>query len=244
MPHSNMVLVTAPGLPPWPRLYFDQRKRRVIVIAKHPTWRSYQWAFRTATFFKWMVVFSAMYWGWLYLNPLEPLFRFAALFLVACFLLPVLNAVIHHSGCNFIARQIFATKTVFWASPNAIAFKSRFYHKPVVVWRQWKGQRVRTRFILNRDQDAASQLTLNSARPLIPRHHFDEAMVLEIVVSSVDPKSRIVSQDQMLQRSILVTEVNMRLARKFTMVFSAATMLTSVEPNESQHINPGVDIDA
>lgn len=243
MRHRDMVLVTAPGLPPWPRLYFDQRNRRAIVIAKHPTWRSYQWAFRTAAFFKWMVFFSVMYWGWLYLSPIEPLFRIMALFLVLCFLLPILDTAIRFSGCGFLARQIFATKTVIWASPNAIAFRSWFYRKPVVVWRQWKGQQVRTRFILNRDQDATSQLTMNSAKSLLPRHHLDEAMVLEIVVAAVDPRTSIVSRDQMLQRSIPVTEVNMRLARKFTMVFSAATMLTSIGPNESQQINPGIDID-
>lgn len=243
MLHRDMVQVTAPGLPPWPRLYFDRRKRRAMVVAKHPIWRSYEWALWTAAFFKWMVFFSVAYWGWLYLSQLEPVLRFLALFLVLGFLLPVLDAAIRYSGSGFLARQIFATKTVFWASPNVIAFRSRFYHKPVVIWRQWKGQRVRARFILNRDQDAASRMTMNSTKQLLPRHHLDEAMVLEIVVATVDPKTSIASRDQMLQRSIPVTEVNMRLARKFTMVFSAATMLTSIGPNETQHTTPGTDID-
>ncbi len=239
----KMVLVTAPGLPPWPRLYLDQQRRLAYVVAKHPTWRSYEWALRATTFLKWVVFVPTGYCLWLQLFQLDTSVRIVALFLGCCFLFPIVSLTIRYSTHGFLARQLFATRTKFWASPHAIAFQSRFYRKPVVVWRRWKDQRVKSKFILNRDADAASCSMDRQGTQNHPRGHLNEAMVLEIVVTAVDTRTTVASRDQLLQRTIPITEVDGQLARKFTMVFAAAVMLTSNDSQVSALTTSGTDID-
>ena len=48
MSRRSLKRITAPGLPPWPRLYFDQDKKVAVVSARHATWRSFEWARRAA----------------------------------------------------------------------------------------------------------------------------------------------------------------------------------------------------
>ncbi len=243
MRRREMVLITAPGLPPWPKLYLDRRRRIAHVVAKHPTWRSYEWALRATALLKWIVFAPTGYCLWLQLVRFDPTLRFVALFLGCCFLFPIINLTVRYSTHGFFARQIFAARTEFWASSQAIAFRSRFYRKPVVVWRKWKDQRVKSKFILNRDADAASCSMDRQGNQNRPRSHLDEAMILELVVAAVDTRNTVASRDQLLQRTLPVTEVNSRLARKFTMVFAAAVMLTADSSNVSATEVAGTDID-
>lgn len=175
----------------------------------------------------------------------NPALRGSGAFLIVAFVFPIARPLIETASRGFLARQIFASRTTLWTSEKAIAFKSRFYSKPVVVWRRWKGQTVMGKFILDRDQNAMRYATDERQNKPGPRSHLDEAMVLEIVISAMnkDVPTAIRGQGP-LQRTVPVTEVNSQLATKFTMVFAAATMLTQIPNDKRSQTTQGTDIDA
>lgn len=182
---------------------------------------------------------------WLRLPVQNPALRGAGAFLIVVIVFPMARPLIETASRGFLARQIFASRTTLWASEKAIAFKSRFYAKPVVVWRRWKGQTVMGKFILNRDQNAMRYATDERQNKPGPRSHLDEAMVLEIVISAMNKDVPMATRGQgPLQRTVPVTEVNSQLATKFTMVFAAATMLTQIPNDKRSQTTQGTDIDA
>ena len=66
----------------------------------------------------------------------------------------------------------------------------------------------------------------------------------QIVISVINSNGPMAGNQQgTLQRTIPITELNAQLATKFTMVFSAATMLTGAE-QETNQTSEGTDIDS
>ena len=245
MSRRSLKRISAPGLPPWPRLYFDQDKKIAVVSARHATWRSFEWARRASYVLLAAATAVVAYLLWIRLPIQDPAIRGAGAFLITAFVFPIAKPLVENASRGFLARQIFASRTVLWASEKAIAFKSRFYSKPVVVWRYWKGQTVTGKFILNRDQNATRYATDERQNKPGPRSHLDEAMVLEIVISAMDKDAPMTSRGQgPLQRTVPVTELNSQLATKFTMVFAAATMLTQKTDEKQKQSGSGTDIDA
>ena len=242
MLNRNFKLLTAPGLPSWPKLYVDYEARRACVVARHPTWRSYQCAMRLAAMLSLIGFFITAYWVWCFFGETDMVSRVVFTLLVCLILFPIVKFVTVNGSVGFLARQAFATKTVVWVSAHAFAFQSRMFIKPVVVWRSWKGQTVRLSFILNRDNDAAN-VAFNlkpNQRGLQPK--LNEAMILEIVVSASNTENRTASSEQLLRRTIPVTEVNSRNARMFTTVFAAAVAVTSKRAEDANK-RGGVDVD-
>jgi len=245
MSRRSLKRISAPGLPPWPRLYFDQDKKIAVVSARHATWRSFEWARRASYVLLAAATAVVAYLLWIRLPIQDPAMRGAGAFLITAFVFPIAKPLVENASRGFLARQIFASRTILWASEKAIAFKSRFYSKPVVVWRYWKGQTVTGKFILNRDQNATRYATDERQNKPGPRSHLDEAMVLEIVISAMDRDVPMTSRGQgPLQRTVPVTELNSQLATKFTMVFAAATMLTQKTDEKQEQSGSGTDIDA
>ena len=245
MPRRSLKRITAPGLPPWPRLYFDREKKVAVVSVRHATWRSFEWASRGSYVLLIAAMAIAGYMLWIRLPIQNPVMRGTGAVAILAFVFPIAKPLVETTSRGFLARQIFASRTILWASEKAIAFKSRFYSKPVVVWRHWKGQTVTGKFILNRDQNATRYATDERPNKRGPRSHLDEAMVLEIVISAMNKDAPMTSRGQgPLQRTVPVTELNSQLATKFTMVFAAATMLTQKTDEKQRRSSSGTDIDA
>lgn len=243
MPHRNFQLLTAPGLPSWPKLYVDFKLKRACVVAKHPTWRSYQCAMRLTAIFTFVGCAVVVYCSWHFWSGAENVFR-VFLTLTSCLLLfPIVKFLSVHEGTGFLARQVFPTNTTVWVSSTAFAFRSRLLLRPVSVWRRWKGQTVRLSFILNRDNDAAqAAYSLKPHQKALLQAQLNEAMVLVLVISASNSQNRVTSNEQLLRRTIPLTEVSGRNARKFTTVLAAAVAITSTV-SESKASRGGIDVD-
>ncbi len=241
---SRFQRVTAPGLPGWPKLYVDRKSRRAIVMARHATWRSYFCAARAAVFLTWCsyLVIVAVIWN--LTQDFESAYRVVLTLVPCAILFPVAKFVLTESSVGFLARQIFPTRTRVWVSSKAFAFRCRMYARPVVIWRQWKGQNVQISFIMNRDDEAAREQANAKPNQRSLQVYLNEAMMLEAVVSSSNAASPMARGNQLLRRSIPVTEISSRMARKFSTVLNAAVAATSeVTEQHSQHEHGGQDID-
>ena len=242
MRRNQFQRVTAPGLPSWPRLYVDLKSRHAYIVVRHPTWRSYQCAWRIATVMSWLGCMVAAVFVWNALAGFDNVFRILLTLVSCAVLFPVVKFVMVHGSVGFLARQFFPTRTKLWVSAKGFAFRSRLYARPIVVWRHWKGQSVRLSFILSRDDDAASAAI--NLKPTQKRLQatLNEALMLEVVISAATPRDKMISNEQLLRRTIPLTEVSSRYARKFTTVFSAAVAVTSEVTQASQQTE-GIDID-
>lgn len=242
---KRMVRVTAPGLPPLPRLYFDPQQRRAIVAARHPTWQSHQHAIRATELTSWAVTILVAFLLWPAIGTDDMVFRVSVFVFAVALVYEIVNYLLHRTWRYFLARQMFATRTVLWFTPEAIAFRSRLYAKPVVIWRKWKSLPVRVKFILQRDLDIPSPNPRARHTKNIPTEHLQEAMVLELVLTAHDRRRDVNTggQDAVL-RAIPITEISSRWATRFTMVYSAAAMLTSPVQRPMEEGIRGADIDA
>ena len=242
MRRNRFQLLTAPGLPSWPKLYVNLETRRACVVARHPTWRSYQYAWHVALLLSWLGYVIAAVSAWHYWESDDLIVRISFTLISCLLLFPIIKFATIHGAVGFLARQVFPTRTTVWVSASGLAFRSRLYGRPIVIWRHWKGQAVRLSFILNRDDDATcTGLNLKPAQRML-QIHLNEAMILEIVVSSATENGQLTSNEQFLRRSIPMTEVSSRNARKFTTVFAAAFAITS-KVIEAPKNRGGIDVD-
>lgn len=241
-----MYRAIAPSLPPYPKLMFNPAARRAVVSVWHPTWQSHEWAKYPTEAVVWIVVGLFAWFLWPYLPPTEGPYRILFCFFATVAFSPIAAFFLRQSLRGFLARRIFPTKTVIWFTPNAIAFKSRLYAKPVVVWRKWQSQTVRIRFILQPDRNAeilAKQLRSEPKQTAID--HLEESQLLEMVLTTSDkPKQTNLQSQEGLLRTIPITEINSRLATRFTIVFAAAAALTAaIQSPTTNEARKGTDID-
>ncbi|MEZ6081069.1 MAG: hypothetical protein R3C56_37015 [Pirellulaceae bacterium] len=145
----------------------------------------------------------------------------------------------------FLTKVIFAQRVQAWFTPNAFAFSSRFYSKPVVLWRSWKGHPVQAKFEFTEDREAAAVRDSMDFSTRANAKHLTLAMVLRVIVTTVDPNRLLGSELQAnLVRSIPLAEIDGHDAHKFTMVLAAANSLTAAKPNDRDHRpEVGFDID-
>ncbi len=247
MSRKRWVLVSAPGLPSWPKLWFDPLNHRAKVIARHATWRSHQLALCVAEVFVVIGIATLAVVVWFCIWQYEPAVRIWIILIALFAGVPAVSIVIRHGLRGPLARQVFATRTILMAGPDAIAFQSRLYQKPVVVWRKWQERAVHAKFIVQRDPDASVFLSdsFRQTNKNSPRSHLDEAMMIEVVLTTGSKNDAMsFGNSSTIQRTIPVTEVSGRLARKISMVFTAACILTDKRRESSNH-KPidGVDID-
>jgi len=242
-----MIRVTAPGLPTFPKLWFDPKQRRAKVSMRHPTWHSYEWAIRATELITWITCGVLTWLIWPLIPPFEDwVVRVIAFLFVAAFVCGIAAAVLRVSLREFLARQLFATRTVLWFTPEAIVIRSRLYARPVVVWRRWNAHPVSVRFILQEDRNAQVYANSFQRRRRSPADHLKEAVMLEVVVLTANRQSKVDFMGQSaVFRSIPISEVSSRWAARFTMVYTAAAALTSpVQTTQSSQPAAGVDIDA
>ncbi len=243
---DKMVRMVAPSLPPYPKLMFDASTRRAIVTAWHPTWQSHERAKCLTELIVWTAVGLLAWFLWFKLSTDDV----ALQILLSIFPITIsyysLTFLLHKSFNEFFARRVFPTKTVVWFTENAIAFKSRLYAKPIVIWRKWHSQTVRIRFILQPDRNAqtyANQLRASKKQTTI--NHLEESQLLEMVITTSDRQRETSNRGHNgLLRTIPITEINCSLATRFTIVYGAADSLTGVVQNlQNKEAGTGTDID-
>lgn len=241
-----MIQVNSPGLPPWPTLWFDRRKSRAVVRVRHPTWRSYECAYFATEFMVWIINGGIAYSVWMVFSTPELALRvfFVFLALIICF--PIAALTTRSALRDPLARLVFATRTTFWVTKEAVIFKSRLYSSPVVAYRLWKDKPIGIKFIVQQDADANRFITDHQPQRKWPRTPINEAAVIGLVVatpSGYDGAMPTTSGN--LQRSIPISEVSNRFAQKFSTVFAAALMLIPLEEQKQKtNTTQGVDIDA
>lgn len=239
-----MQRVTAPGLPASPALYFDSEKRQAKVSVRHATWHSREWALRVTNWLVLLIVGLLVRFLW-QLFEYAPPAKILTLLLVAIIAFPIATYAIRFSLIGFLERQIFPTRTTFWFTSNAIAFKSRLYSNPVVLWRNWKSQPVKISFTLVRDGQASEYADRIPYTKKRSRDHFSRSEILTVIIKATGQG---VSFDQYgqpdAQRAIPVTEVSNRVGHNFTLVYANAATLTAIESSvvEAPRTS-GTDID-
>lgn len=239
-----MIRVTAPGLPPHPKLLFDEATRRAKIVVRHATWQSQERALYVTEAIVWLVVALSAWQSWQWLPGWELPSRCLLLLAIVAALLPITRYALRNTLPTFIARQLLATRLEFWLSPEAMAFRCHRYDQPVVVWREWEAKPVRLKFILQNDRDAeAYHRSLGNKRSL-PVNHLHEARLLELVLTTVNRHTAEKFDGQgTILRTIPVSEIDSQLATKVTMVLAAAVTLTVPQQREPVAAAGGQDID-
>ena len=240
-----MKRVTAPGLPNKPVLYFDEETKRAKVSIRHATWQSREWAMKTT---KIILAIALGIYVWQVIRILSGSRPEDIMVTIvgSLILIPIAIHAIRYTLIGFLERQIFPARTTLWFTPNAIAFKSRLYASPVVVWRTWKGQPVKISFILDMDQGALDYADTLHHMKRFYRSHFNSSEMLSMVVKAVDQGIGAEHLGQPdAQRLIPITEVSNRVSRKFTLVYATAASMTAIKPSvaETPRSN-GIDIDS
>ncbi len=240
-----MKRIVSPGLPPWPTLMYDPQHRYAVVAAKHPTWRSYQnanqvvgWICRIVSLF--VIVGTINY---ILMTPSTLIVK--AIIVVGGFLLiPIATSLIRATIPHFLARRVFPTKTEITFSSRRIVIRSRLYDRPIVIWRRWNRMQVKCKFNLRQDVDAQEK-TGEVQQQGLSAAHLTNAMILEIVFHVLNRRNVISMETQgNIMRAIPMTEIDHRLASRFTMVLSAAMSLSSNKNQANQIRRNGVDIDS
>ena len=241
-----MKQMSSPGLPQWPKLWFDAELQLATIVVRHATWRSYEWACWTTEVMVWMVNGIILLGAWLVFETPNIGVRIGLVLVAWIVCTGLASMATRKTFRDPLARFVFATTTTVWATTDSVIFKSRLYVSPVVAWREWKGRPIRFKFVVESDPDAVSYLTDHRGDKDWPRGPINEAAIISLVVTTPSSQTSAVPTNHTnLQRAIPISEVSSRHAQKFSTVFSAALDLVSPKAEQiEQSVNLGVDIDA
>ncbi|QDT07491.1 hypothetical protein K227x_59180 [Rubripirellula lacrimiformis] len=244
---DEMVRMAAPGLPGWPTLMFDEKRRRAIVKARFATWRSHEWAMKTTRclgvcLFLWL---SVRWWRMLGDEP-SKWFPFLLGGMVVCLIAALGYRGIDAATKGFFARQVFAKRMTVWLTPEAIGFRSSMYENGVVMPRVWKGQAVAGRFDVTKDHRANLRKQLGDFKSNGKSQHLEMAQLLRLLVTTVNSNVSIGGKGQPnYVRSLPMTEISQLDSERMTVVLAAAEALTSAALDDEFDVNAtGIDIDA
>lgn len=250
MQGNGLKRFRAPELPPFPKLLVDREKCRAIVSARHAVWQSHE---RAGVLTSVVLLIGALSFAYIVARLVPPteLHAFWVVYVIAAVLLCTVSfAVLRSLLSEFFARQVFPTKTTFWFTADAIAFSSRLYSKPVVIWRKPGSRPVSLRFLLDQDQNAeacarAHAAKHSSGKRAVPGSHLHEAQLLYLSIAEGDLSAAPGTLPRAIMRRIPVTEVSSRQGTKFTMVCNAAIALTFAdEKRTGVSVAAAADIDA
>lgn len=242
---SSFNRVTAPGLPPWPGLYLDASQQRAVVSFRLATWRSWARACWLTKIAAWIInLLAATYlWQWLNFIP-NPLARGFLAFVGWGISATITKPLFPAAFAGFLARQMFATRSTFWFTPQAIACRSPLYENHVLLERHWHGHPVQIRFDITLDTDAQQQASLSAETPHRLRRQYQSAQLLRLIISTHDPHRTIQTvSNGSLMRSIPLSEIDARDAAPVATVLTAATALTARMPKVQTPQTAGIDID-
>lgn len=239
-----MILVTAPGLPPWPKLLFDPDRSTALVVARHANWRSHARAEVAARLISFLILPVIAWLIWQQI-PLPGPERLLTLFFIGIILFPIALIILQGSLKTFLARRLFASKCIFRFNQQSILIQSNLYERPVLVWRIWNGTPLQIRFHLQDDLEANRR-----ADELAWKHKkidtsLKQSHVLELLVSTNTNEHALATLvNHAIQRTIPVAEIGTADATKLVVVCAAATLLTFPRQTSPAHHSTGVDIDA
>lgn len=242
---DHLDRVAAPGLPPWPKLYYSPRTRRATVDARHPTWRSQERARQAAFALTLLVIAGILWWFWGRLPELDlpsKLLVSGAFFAV---LGPFVAVLLSATLPGFLARRVFCTRTTFWFTPEAVAFRSHFYRRPVVVWRHWKEKPVAIRLIALPSSSARDFRSSLSFEKQMKRGYLEHAQTIQMVLGMDHQRGEYGGEGHNASlRALNVTDIGPERAEKLTTVLSAALALTAKRRGAKVgRAAKGVDID-
>jgi len=220
-------------------LYFCSNRRAAIVSVVHPTWRSYEWSCWTVEVYIYLtwVVFTLG--AWQLLGYYTFWIRLAGSLAACALYFRLSRLVFRRTLRDVFARRLFGARTTLRFHWKAIEIRSSLYAEPLVIRRDWRGVPVQLRFIVREDYEAKEYVGRLSPGRELPRHHLNEAALLEVVVSLSNQ-----GPGGVIQRSIPITEISARHAPHFTMVYTAASSLTNAPPAANDSSPSGVDIDS
>ncbi|WP_437207143.1 hypothetical protein [Planctomicrobium sp. SH664] len=251
MPEARFERITAPGLPAWPWLMFNEEHQRAIVSFRLATWRSGQQADRLS---QQAAVGIALLIGWNIWNRVaffDNLIGQAIVTLIGFGCIHrVLSGWIPLAFSSFLARKVFARRSTVWFTPNEIAFRSRLYERGIVIPRTWNGHPVQIRFDVSSDPDAQEELARSHRHQNHDaRHRLQSAHMLRLLISATDPQRSLGQSVQSpLARAIPMFQVDLHDAQRLTVVLAAAAQLTARIPLPTAQSVPGpddgLDIDA
>lgn len=245
MTKGSYSLVTSPGLPPWPKLYIDSNNRKAMCSIRIPTWKSHFLARSLCVYLVWVFVALIITLLWLQLEQFSWVDKLIILIPAGYFLVPVSRYLTFEALPEFLARRLFARRTRFWFTEEAIAFQSQLYSKPVVVWREWRGLPVRSQFIVEQDRDAADFLQKNSHLVETPIRQISESALIELVITIArrDAGLGAAGQEKLL-RKLPVVEVNSEQATQLSIVCAAAINLTTTKKFDLSRTGTSLDSDS
>lgn len=241
-----MKRVTAPGLPSSPKIFFDEKAQQAKISLRHSTWHGIEHALQATELLVWIARIGLAAYLWNRFGYVDLLGRLILVFLIVVVAIPLPAMLLRIALRGFIARQVFPARTTLWVTPEAIAFQSRLYSRPVVVWRQWNDQPVGIRFILDRDYSAERYSSGLDYKRKLPKEHLNESAMLYAVVTTTDlTRATSGGQQDASMRTLPITEIGSDAATRATMAFAHALTITASRPTEdAPKPTHGIDIDA
>lgn len=240
-----MICVTSPGLPARPKLLFDPDKRRAMITARHTTWQSHEWAIIATRLITLLVICLAAWFVWSRLPGQRAGEKAVICLFLLVVIVPFVRVALGISLHGFLARQVFPCRTSVWVTPDAVAFRSHLYERPVTIWRRWKGRPVGVRFIVLPNRNATSYKYGLDFKKSRSRGHLDNAKMLAMVINSTNERWNVNldGHDGSL-RTLPMTDIDADDAERFTMVYAAALTMTAAEKEASPRAaSVGTDIE-
>ena len=238
-----MQVVQMPGLPPHPKLYFDAQELRAKISVRHPTWQSVERAIYIAEGVIAAITIVNAWLAWHYLPSTGDMIFQVMLW---CFCIAVAYAaakfLLRRPLREFLARQLFSTRTTFWFTPQAVVFRSRLYARPVLLWRFSGTTPLLLRFVAQPDVEAIAYAEGQSTKRQCPKEHLSQSRMLSVIIHGLDRRQELLSSyNGNSIRSLPVTEMGVYMAIRLPMVCQAAAALTASRCSERK--SDAIDID-
>lgn len=240
-----MRLIVSPGLPTWPRLMLDQNRLRAKVTARFPTWRGREKAGWVTEMLVYVERFVCVLITLRLVPPYEDLIlRVVIGTIVWGVMVGILDKLVRLSMPGFLTRTVFASRVTIWFSPEAIGFKSRWFRKGILIWRQWNRLRVPVQFSVTEDDDAMIyDGNLPHTRQDSKYHLLDSKILCVYLRTPNDLRMTGLVTDGVF-RSIPITEMGKKTIANFVVVCNAALTLTDSASGLSKPLTKtGIDID-
>jgi len=237
--------VTAPGLPTWPVLMFDSVRRRAKVSLRLATWQNWTYAHYASQVIRFVLSFIVGGYTYTHLGFIENWIGQSFWAIIgACFFSTIIKPIVHTTCDGFLARQVFATRTVLWLNPQSIAFRSSLYTNGVVLWRNWKHRPISIQFDITSAPNAQNhQHHADPARQQLQQKQQSNCLLRAIISTPNQHHLPTTPTNPNLMRAIPILELDQEDAANVTMVLIAATSLTQQSPKEKTTPKHGTDID-
>ncbi|MEO1616654.1 MAG: hypothetical protein AAFV88_12430 [Planctomycetota bacterium] len=241
-----MRRMTAPGLPSWPPLWFDQRSKRAVIRARFPTWRGFELGIKVTRGLVLLNIPVCMVVAWKLTPTLDKFVLRLIVFLVIWSVIYTLSVRwMRYQLPALLSRQLFASRVSLWFTSQAIAFKSKLYRRGVVLARNRTQSDISVQFNIDECPAAKWQASGLDPKRQETKAHFELGRRLMIVVSGVDARTRLSGSESLIRKSLPVCEMFEGDVSKLAVVCNAAQMLTEKETENHVFSNRmGVDIDA